>query len=738
MEGMPYIAGVGAEAPGPLSRFLPPLEHGTIAAWLPQHAEPSSWLLDPFGFSPGLPLEAARAGYRVLVTVNNPITRFLLELAVDPLQEGDFKAAIAELAASKRGDERLETHLQSLYLTRCQQCGREIQATAFVWRKGWDVPFARIYECTECGDSGEREATGEDVERARELAGTDTLHRSRALERVAAKDDPERLHVQEAIQHYLPRPLYVLTTIINRIESLGLAPARRKALTASVLVACDAGNTLWSHSEQRPRPKQLSTPDEFREQNVWLALEGAHRLWAGTGDHVACVAWPNRIPEAAGICIYEGRLKNLANEVHKEIPIAAVIGSVPRPNQAFWTLSALWAGWLWGHAAVEPYRMALHRRRYDWTWNATALYATFTHLSELLALGTPYLGLLPEAEPQFILSAMTAISAAGFDLKGLAVRTQDDPVQFLWERGEKLRREVQKPTLAALRQVMLDYLGARGEPASYLHMKSVALQALAEAHSLRRADQDIESALRETRAGIEAALREDGGFVHLSTGESIEAGAWGLREWPAIDALADRAEVIVVNYLQRSPDCTLLDIEREVFRNLPGLLTPSRETLQAILNSYAERDGSAWKLRDEDRSAARREDVNAITGIVESIGARLKYKTRRADNWLLWEERGDLVFAFAVLASARVAPVVVKNPFPAARSVLVVPGGRVGLISNKVAQHPELAERLKEYRLVKFRVWRSLADVKILTRETFEEQLSSDPVERAKGQMMMF
>jgi len=60
------------------------------------------------------------------------------------------------------------------------------------------------------------------------------------------------------------------------------------------------------------------------------------------------------------------------------------------------------------------------------------------------------------------------------------------------------------------------------------------------------------------------------------------------------------------------------------------------------------------------------------------------------------------------------------------------------LIAYKLSMSPALAARLKDYRMVKFRVWRSVADVKMLTRETFEEQLSSDPVERAQGQMMMF
>lgn len=738
MDGMPYIPGLGPEVAGPLSRFLPPLEQGTVGTWLSRNAEPSSWLLDPFGFSPRLPLEAARAGFRVLVTVNNPVTRFLLDLALDPPAEADFKAALAELGASKRGDERLETHLQSLYLTRCQQCGREIQATAFVWRKGADAPFARIYECKECNDSGEREATVEDVERARKVAETDALHRSRALERVAAKDDPERFHVQEALQHYLPRALYVLTTIISRLETLGLTPRRQRALIASVLVACDAGNTLWGHPEQRPRPKQLSTPDEFREPNLWMALDGAHQLWPDAGPRVAQATWPNKLPEPGGICIYEGRLKNLADEVRKEIPIAAVIGSVPRPNQAFWTFSALWAGWLWGRSAVEPYRMALRRRRYDWSWNATALHSAFTHLAELLALGTPFFGLLPELEPQFLLSAVTAISGAGFDLKGLALRTEDDPVQFLWERGERLRREIHEPDETAVRQAMYEYLTMRGEPASYLHMKTAAIQMLAEAHTLHREGLDMETELRQIRAGIEIALTQDGRFVHHSTGESVEAGTWGLADWPPVESVTDRAEVLAVTHLQKKQRVELLEIEDEVCGGLPGLFTPARRTIEAILSSYADEHEGIWQLREEDQAAQRQQDLRAISSLVEATGARLKYRTRREGRWLLWEHEGAPAFAFAVLASALVAPVIRDNQFASTPGILVVPGGRVSLIAYKATLQPALSESLKAFKISRFRLWRALADVKILTREAFEERLSSDPVEGAQGQMMMF
>ena len=60
-------------------------------------------------------------------------------------------------------------------------------------------------------------------------------------------------------------------------------------------------------------------------------------------------------------------------------------------------------------------------------------------------------------------------------------------------------------------------------------------------------------------------------------------------------------------------------------------------------------------------------------------------------------------------------------------TILVVPGGRAALISYKQTRDPSLAVRLKNYRVVKFRLLRTISEVPILTRETFEEQIASDP-----------
>ncbi len=731
MDSQPYFSGFRPADTGPLSRFLPALEEGVLSAWLTRQTLTGNWLLDPFGFSPRLSLEAARSGYRVLVTANNPVARFLLEMFANPPAQSEFVAALADLGAIKKGEERLAAHLQSLYLTTCEKCEKQIYAQAFLWHKNSSTPYARIYECKHCGDAGERLATNEDIKYAVKIAATDSLHRSRAYEKVVALNDEDRIYAEEAIEHYLPRPLYVLTTIVNRLDRLNLSSERKRALTALILLACDSGNTLWAHPSERPRPKQLTTPNQFRENNVWMELERGISLWTETGAPVPLETWPHKIPESGGILIYEGRLKDLAHEVKKEIPIAAAIGSVPRPNQAFWTLSALWAGWLWGKEAVEPYKSALRRRRYDWAWNATALNSAFNHLKDLLPDGVQFFGLLPEPEPAFLTSAFTAASAAGFSLQSVALRTEHDPVQVIWKSESQKTNAAQ---VANLRTSIFDYLTARGEPVNYLHIHAAGLIALAESNTLKQPAHEFDEALRKTHTLFESALKDER-FAHYSAGENIETGMWGLASDTQKDSLSDHVEMAIVTFLQKNPIAIYLEIENEMNLLFTGMLTPSKGLIYAILNSYAERESAIWKLRAEDFTSARRNELNNISALIESIGKRLGYTIRKADKLLYWEEGGKPVHSFYVLASALINRALEASN---ADTIIVIPGGRAALIAYKQERDPSLKARMKNQRVAKYRLLRTISEMNILTRESFDEQIANDPIEKSAGQMVMF
>ena len=75
---------------------------------------------------------------------------------------------------------------------------------------------------------------------------------------------------------------------------------------------------------------------------------------------------------------------------------------------------------------------------------------------------------------------------------------------------------------------------------------------------------------------------------------------------------------------------------------------------------------------------------------------------------------------------------------PPPDTILVIPGGRAALAAYKLQRDPALAAQLKTRRVVKYRLLRAILEVPILTRDSFEEQIASDPVEKSTGQMMMF
>jgi hypothetical protein len=211
-----------------------------------------------------------------------------------------------------------------------------------------------------------------------------------------------------------------------------------------------------------------------------------------------------------------------------------------------------------------------------------------------------------------------------------------------------------------------------------------------------------------------------------------------LRKKSPIEALTDRAEQVVVNHLQKNPESIYLELEEILYQAFPGLSTPSKGIIYAILNSYATKEGGRWRLRPEDVAAARRADAASIEAIIEATGRRLEYQVERREKWLVWQENGRPERVFNVLASAMVSRPISDNPYLPDQTILVVPGGRAGLIAYKQQRDPAMAEQMKPYRLVKFRLWRGLAELPILTRASFEEQLSRDPIERSQGQMMMF
>ncbi len=782
ISGYPFISGK-QQRPTPLNRYLPSIPEGVVTAWLKTYAsnfpsknqsvEPLPWILDPFGADPRIAVEIAKNGYRVLVAANNPILRLLIEYFARPPTESELRSTLADIASEFKSGERLELHIKSLYQTECQQCKSIIQAEAFLWDRGADVPYGKLYICPSCGDNGEWPISQDDLDRLARI-GPSGMHRARALERVTSIDDPDRKHAEEALDSYLPRSIYVLFTLINKLESLSES---RRNLSALLLAIFDQANSLWPYPNVRARPRLLTIPTHFRENNIWTALENSVFLWTANTETqpVPLTIWPELPPSTGGICLFEGKVRDLfqmpdgSDEQEKKIPpgieIGAVITALPRPNQAFWTLSALWTGWLFGKETAAPIKNVLRRRRYDWSWHCTALQAAFESFESILVPGTPILTLIGELESGFLTAALTAGGLVGLDLKSIALRNEIDQAQINWEITEKKLRnrltsvEIFIQFKQIVRESGTDCLKNRNEPSLYTHIISSAIGEsinkglfLTQNHLIPG---DFQTEITST---MQQVYNPQEGFQRFGGSEySMEVGQWWIQEENLeknnrvmsvlnqnIAPLSDRIEMAIVEYLYMNPGRTVAQVDSRICELFPGLSTPELSLVETCISSYAEENlpgSNLWELRKEDQPHNRRSDLIEMRDLISRMGKKMGFQIKTMidkNNPIVWWQTLDKEqeFLFYIQASALLSRFLLNPEYPTNKSYLVFPGGRANLMDYKIKHDPRLDLVINSrVRFIKFRNLRRQAENESLTIHSFDALLAGDTITKSEAQI---
>jgi len=733
---LPFPPGTPPRQAGPLARFVPPLEDGAVARALAGFGAPGDRVLDPFGASPRLVAEAARAGRAVLVAANNPINRFLLEHTLEPFSLAELQAALARLAAAPIDSSRLEPFLLDLYRSECGHCGLDVIVDYFVWEKEAEGPELKGYACPHCNHTGEDAASQADWERAQAYTRRG-MQQAIAMEQVAPRGDPDRPHAEAALAVYPGRALYALTTLTRKLGQLEFEPRLREAAEALLLSAFDAANALWGHPEGRPRPLQLSASPHYREANVWRALERGLAEWALESPEVRVEAWtPGKLPEPGDVALYAGPVRDLAAQIEKGA-VRSLVTVLPRPNQAYWTLSALWTAWLWGAEAAGPIKVALRRRRYDWGWHAAALRTTLLSVAPCLEERTPVLAFIPEAEGGFLAAALAALDAAGFALRGRALRAGEEQALLAWEAaGPAAGPQPLEGLEARMARAVAESLRVRGEPAPYLAVHAAAWTDLARDRCLGPNWRPEEpNPLASLVDAFEHALERREVFVRWGAGAEPETGLYWLIDpaWAALP-LADRVESLVLEALSRTSERPLVEIETYVCAALPGLHTPDRRLILACLRSYAveQPEAGVWRLRPEDQSAARLADCREILELLRDLGQRLGYQPQ-GDEPIAWlDAQGQPAYAFRVRANAGLGGLLSAEGPPA---ILVLPGGRASLVAEMARRDPRLRAFLERGRVVKFRHVRRLAAETTLRPDNFDERLALDPPEHRDPQL---
>lgn len=747
---IPYQPGQMLEpAVFPLDRYLPPVPQGMITSWLEKHVKPGSVILDPFGSSPQTALEAARAGYRVVVACNNPVVRFLTEVLAAAPSAADFNAALAELAMQKRGDERLENVLQNLYLTTCPGCNRKVPAEAFLWRKAETAPYAKILHCPACQWEGETEVDEFDLQVLSQSLN-DTINRTRALQRVEIGDEEARKGARDALDTYQPRQINFLFTLINKIQTLDMPPEQKNLLWVLFLILCDEGNMMWSHPPGRSRPRQLSIPTEYQEVNLWLMMERTASQWTDTFGAIPFHDYRQTTAFEPGITLFPGRIREML-PLKPGMDITAIVSIFPRPNQAFWTYSALWSGWIWGTEAVMPLRSSFQRRRYGWQWHANALSSSFSTLQAHLPVGLPIWGIVAESNPGFLAAILAASENTGLELSGLSWNEDEQLSQLHWQTGPLPQPSGEKPGIGQfIRQGFRKYLQLRAEPSMYTHLFTAGMLELIKEKCLARGQRELPfNQITQLQNQFGSGFSNRSLLRRYETeSQSQETGLWWLEEVPPDlgDSLADQVELSIRNILLQNEYCDYQVLLNQLYDHFPGLLTPSAELLEICLQSYAHKKPAhpeTWQIFAAEKATARQTDESEIFQLLQACANRIGLVTLTNPDkpaevqWLT--QANELEFRFYVQSHASISRFVHHPPHLAEQGVIVFPGSRSNLLTYKIQKNPFLAELVNSgWHFLKFRTLRTIANRSELSLINWKELLDSDPPRWEQPQQLSF
>lgn len=439
----------------PLFRFIPRL---TILPGLLITAAEKKIVFDPIGNQPFVIADLLAENAVVVTDPVNPVDETILSCLAHP-PTSDIPNQIRNAFYDQRyADQRLDQYLKGLYQTTCVECGKEVQARIYTHETASGELLEKIYSCT-CGIGGAHPVNPKDKERNAEWRRSDGMYRSKIARDFQGVINVDRQDVLDVLSVYTPRSLFALDLILHKIAPT-LNENARKYFNFVLLYIADSVSGLWNIKDRKDLPLRIYTPKIKMEFNIWIAIEEAlamlEELAKDNEDLDPALRTGNVLFGTPGF-----------NGVPKPTAISAV---VPRPNQAYWALSALWARWLLEKPVEEPFLRTINRKKIDWDWFYDASTAMLRRISSH-AKNIPIHFVLLDKEPEYTATFMFALNNAFYQLKEFEIQPSTETMLLKCALGRSISvltmDEARRSKPDHLRDTLRELLELKKEPIPY-------------------------------------------------------------------------------------------------------------------------------------------------------------------------------------------------------------------------------------------------------------------------------
>ncbi|HSD85095.1 MAG TPA: hypothetical protein VLG46_14600, partial [Anaerolineae bacterium] len=543
-------------------------------------------------------------------------------------------------------------------------------------------------------------------------------------------EDADR--VSDVLDAYTPRAQLALSDILLKFETL--SEEDRSALRPALLATFDAGTSLHTPDETR-YPSGLKLPARFIEKNVWRELERQVALAPAVPAALPRVATIEELfaSSTPAICLQVLPARELAKRLPEQSN-SLVVTHPPLPRPGFWSLSAVWAAWLWGRQSslVDHLLPLLSRKRTNWDWQWRAIgsglnvlkpalsHREATHRDEArVVMSFP-------AEEAIIDSVALAAAYAQRRVDSLVCDPLDG-VRGTWHLparpADLTTAQGTIPPAASATEVLRQILQERAEPTHELVLRAGLLTAWGQTQTLSEIAQQAEgeqTPLAVLRGQLEQAF-------NTTTIHEIEPH----RLWltlPPVPAppLADGVERRARDLLRARQEWHGDELLQQIYRGFPDHLTPDRALVATVIHSYAEdiHFERIW-LRAEDQPEARQAEVDEVCQLLAQIGERLGIEVSSArpegeQRRIVWSQSGEILYTFTVQTTADVLTLLRADS-----GVLIIPGGRATLLQYKIARDARL--RKTKWQVLKCSSLRRAAQQSDLSLTTFPLAFGLEP-----------
>ncbi len=696
-------------------QVMPP---AVARAAIEQHTQPGDVILDPFVSGLGVIQAALETGRRLIAASFNPINAEVIRATLWPT---DARTAFTHLEDALRTGRRWQENIARLYTVKCPTCRQPAMAQHFIWDRERRQPVEKHVDCAVCGEN----AGPIEEDDLKELKRLDArglpfwLLHNRVIDR--QHEDADR--VGDVLDVYTPRAQLILSDILLKFDLM--SEEERAALRPALLATFDTSTSLHTPDETR-YPSGLKPPQRFVERNVWLELERQVSLLPAVSPAVPRADTLDELfaSPAPAVCVQVLPARELARRLPgRSIPLVVTHPPLPRPG--FWSLSAVWASWLWGKQSnlVDHLRPLLSRKRTSWDWQWRAIGSALNVLNPVLKEDARIVMSFPAEE-----AVLDSVSLAAAQARQTTEHMVCDPLDGVRATWRVTGEAEQSGHLPAPDDVLCDIVEARAEPTHEIILRTGLLTAWGKTATLMNVAQQAEgeqTPLALLRSQIDQALNT------TSLYEIDPHYRWLTRSQPQeaslASPLADRVEQQLRTLLQQQAEWHGDELLAALYQHFPEALTPDRALVATVIHSYAEDlNPERIRLRAEDQPQARQAEVEEMRDWLFKLGERFGLEVRAVEPLaaaprISWANNEETLYTFVIQSSAQVQPLLQVDA-----AVLVIPGGRATLLQHKLARDPRL--RQNHWQILKCNSLRRAALQPELSLVNFPLAFGLDPV----------